>query len=132
MNKYPLTEILFAEKYFTTPKYAFKVKEAKRYFLHERYEEVENILKQLPTKESLMKDLIEKLNGKPVYKNIKKLLKGENVNKYTTLIGLSSLLTHAAISCKQGDKEYEVLFPILIDKISEVMYCSKVPNIVRQ
>lgn len=117
-----LQRLLLAERYFNTPTYASKVREARTHFLCGRYDEAKKTLDQLPTKEVLLKELIEKLVNKSVYKTLKEILKGEKSEKYTALKGLSSLLTHTVISCEQGKTEYEILFPLLMEKINEIMY----------
>lgn len=116
------TRLLFAEKYFSTPRYASKVKEARYLFLLNRHVEAQDILNGLPTKESLLKSLVERLKGKSVYKTLRKILNGDTLERYTALKGLLSLGVHTVIECEKGRDEYMLLLVDIYEKIGALMY----------
>lgn len=57
----------------------------------------------------LMESLLQKLQGKSVYRTLSEVTSGKGRNKCRELIGLTSLLTHCLIECEQGNSEYLVL-----------------------
>lgn len=83
----------------------------------------EKTLEKLPTRADLLASLMEKLKGKSAYKNLLKIQEGciPEVS-FTTLKGLSSLMTHAVISCEQGDTRYKRLLPYIAEKIDQLIY----------
>ena len=78
--------------------------------------EAESILATLPSNEQLFEQLVKELEGKSVYAGIKKLVEGRSTSKYDAVKTYSSILTHAAIGCKDNP-EYELLFESLLQKI---------------
>lgn len=79
-------------------------------------------LKKLPTTEELLDKLIEKLKGKSVYNNLKRLQRGVVTNRYSKLKIMSSLLTHIAIECEHGNKEYNHLLYAINEKIGMLLF----------
>ena len=83
----------------------------------------EQALEGLPTSADLLASLWEQLKGKSALKTLKKIQAGQvEEQSYTTLKGLSSLMTHVAISCEQGDTRYRMLLPQLAETINEIIY----------
>jgi len=65
--------------------------------------------------------LVEKLKGKSVYSNLKKISEGKCEDKLQEIIGVSSLLTHSLIEMKTH-KKYKILSSNLVEKIAELFY----------
>ena len=88
-----------------------------------QYALCEQALEGLPTSADLLASLMKQLRQKSVHKTLKKMGSGEVTEcSFTTLKGLSSLMTHVAISCEQGDTRYSMLLPQLAEKIDEIIY----------
>ena len=82
----------------------------------------EVLLNTLPDKRVLLKELLKKLEGKSVYKTLKKIEEGKVEKTSEFLKGLFSLGTHIAIEVEQGNKEYAMLYPVVYEKIGQVLY----------
>jgi len=123
MNK---TELFFrlqeAEKYFTKDEYKTIVNLARALYERGQFDLCETTLSKLSTKEQLLKRLVEKLKEKSVYKTLKKIQEGQVDNDLVTAKGLSSLLTHAIIEIEQGNTEYKMLIPSILEKLNDVIY----------
>jgi len=92
-------------------------------FTSGQYSLCEKSLKGLPTRADLLASLMEKLKGKSAYKTLRKIQEGKTQEvSYETLKGLSSLMTHAVISCEQGEMRYKRLLPYIAEKIDELIY----------
>lgn len=126
-------ELACAEKYFTGTKYQAivtaadvcldKLIESEGTDLYEsKIKRVKEILEQLPTKEILLKSLVEKLKGKSVYRTLKKIEEGKISTGPDFLKGLFSLGTHVSIEVAAGHKEYRILYPVIYEKLGEVLY----------
>lgn len=117
-------KLLVAEKYYGNTKYQSIVDEAKKYYDLEygTWSKCESTLNKLPSLKQLLAILIEKLRKKSVYRTLKKIQEGCAENSYTTLKGLSSLLTHIVIEAEHGSKEYLILIPSILEKINKVTY----------
>ena len=107
-----------AERYFSGTKYQNTLVEAFKEFPD--LKKVHESLKKLPTDAQLLKELVQKLKGKSVYKNLERLNKGGNgLNELKTA---SSLLTHVCIEADSGNKEFRKLIPLLLEKINSISY----------
>ncbi len=76
-------------------------------------------IKKVPTSEVLLSNLLDKLKHKSVYKTVKNIHDVSDVRK---LIGYSSLITHVAIECEQGNLEYAMLLPHLLERQNGICY----------
>lgn len=81
---------------------------------------MDEILSKLPTEIQLLEALVEKLRGKSVFNNLKKIIRGESVDPVNHAIGISSLITHVLIECK-NNKEYKMLLPDLYTKLGKLI-----------
>ncbi len=124
MNLELLKKIQEAEKNFNGTSFESVVKEAWSQFSSNKTNGAEELLDKLPTPQSLLKNLIEKLQGKPVYKTLRKINEGTATSTNEMLKGLFSLSTHIVIECQHGNPEYKMLLPILHTKIGELIYKS--------
>jgi hypothetical protein len=118
-----LSKLLEAEKYFTRKEYINIVRLAKELFERDQFDLCERELEKLPTREQLLKNLVQKLEGKSVYKTIRKIQEGQVDNDLVTAKGLSSLLTHAIIEVEQGNVEHGILIPSILEKLNDIIYC---------
>jgi len=114
--------LAIVEKYFTGEHHRTAVSLATKSFNEGKYKACWEMCSRLPTKESLLIQLIEKLKGKSIYKTLKKIHKDESVGACTKLKGLSSLITHTVIEMENGGKEYGLLLPSLVEKIQALLY----------
>ena len=85
------------------------------------YDLAETILDKIPSREELYCALLEKLKTKSVYRSIKKIQEGKEVDKNTCLKGLLSLATHVVIEAKDKP-EYYMLLPDIYEKIGNLIY----------
>ena len=112
-----------AHKYFAKKEeYSDVVKLAQELFERGQFDSCENELSKLPSSAELLGNLVKKLKGKSICKTLKKIQEGTIENDLLTAKGLSSLLTHIIIEVEQGNSEYRVLVPIVIEKLNEVTY----------
>ena len=109
-----------AEKYYKK-KYPVIVNELHTLLLQQDEAGFLEAFKQLPTDKELFDSLITKLSGKSVYKTLVKIQEG-SVGRFTTIKGLSSLLTHTCIELEKGNTEYELLLPMLYEKLSKAFF----------
>ena len=79
------------------------------------------VLKKFPTEIQLLESLVEKLRGKSVFSNLKKIIRGESIDNVNHAVGISSLMTHVLIEIKQGNKEYKILLPDLYSKLGKLI-----------
>ena len=114
-----LKKLAWIEKYLLKTKYN---NEAKALLLERNESKQKAMLEKLPNTEKLLAELVEKLKGKSVYSTIKKISANEGLDDFTTLKGLSSLFTHCVIECQKDNKEFRCLFPIILEKINELVY----------
>ena len=75
---------------------------------------------KLPTDIQLYDQIIERVKGKSVEKNLKATIKVTKKDITEQLIAVSSLMTHVAIECKRN-KEYRALLPDLHNKIDSLI-----------
>jgi len=123
MNQLLLNKLLEAEKYFTKSEYKAITGLSRELFERGQFDLCEIELGKLPTKEQLLRSLVEKLKEKSVYKTLRKIQEGQVDNDLVTAKGLSSLLTHAIIEVEQGNTENKMLIPSILEKLNDTMYC---------
>ena len=117
-----LNKLTEAEKYFTKKKYADTIELARELFERGQFDLCKQQLEKLPTSVKLLEDLIGKLKDKHLYKTLRHIQEGKVGNNLLTAKGLSSLLTHIIIEVEQGNNEYKVLVPSVIEKLNEIIY----------
>ncbi len=117
-----LNRLSEAEKHFTKKKYLGIVKLTAQLYEAGQFRLCEEQLDKLPTKAELLEQLVNKLKGKSVAKTLKLMQEGRTENSLTTAKGLSSLLTHIIIECENGNSEYKILIPNIIEKLNEIIY----------
>lgn len=115
-----LSRLLEAEKNFKHTRFERVVVEAMQAF--ESDEPVCNHLDKLPTKAELLRELIESLKGKSVYKTLRLINEGHAVEKELELKGMFSLGTHIVIECQKGRKEFRQLLPLIYERIGVLIY----------
>ena len=119
------------------PEVLAKYEKCLRYFKRDKFKELletslealkvgdynlaEITLDKFPSSEDLYHILIEKLKTKSVYRSIKKIQEGKEVDKNICLKGLLSLATHVVIEAKDKP-EYYMLLPDIYEKIGNLMY----------
>ena len=122
-SKYYLVERLAqVERDFKNTRYEEKVKEALHCYLVQDFKKLEEILNEFPDKETMLKDLLEKLKDKPVFKTLRKISNGKLRNHWEGLKGLFSLGTHVCIELEKGNSEYHVLLRDVYEKIGSMLF----------
>lgn len=116
-----------------------QIDEASKYFRHShsallrlafeafddgRMDKVKSILSSFPSKEFLLNELTEKLKGKSVYKTLKKIAEGKENSRTLTMKGLFSLGTHVIIESEKGKLEYEMLLPMIYNRLGELLFAA--------
>ena len=119
MSKDCSKEIFSAAKKFYNTQHWPIVESASAKYLKGQYPEAIEELKKLPDEKTLLSGLIEKCKGKPVYSNLRKILKNESILKADAEIAISSLVTRCLIEAKDN-REYRSLLPDLIKKLQEL------------
>ncbi len=95
------------EKYFNYDHYKEDVNKVVVALDNGDTDKVTELCETFPTLRDLLRDLLFKLRGKSIYKNLKKVISGsKDVTLERKLIGLSSLATHAFIEAEKGRREY--------------------------
>lgn len=122
MNSKLWNRIVEARKYFTKKEYTAIVERAVYLFQTHQNGLCEKELEKLPSRVELLQQLVEKLKGKSVAKTLKQIQEGKVGNDFVTLKGLLSLGVHLVIECEQGNTEYRILLPNLLEKIGEIAY----------
>jgi len=116
-----VTRLQEAESAFSNTRYQTTVEKAWETYNSGNTATAENLLNTLPTKEMLLRALVEKLKGKPVYKTFKRISEGKVDDPIQAMKGLFSLGTHVLIECEKK-LEYRMLLPMLHERIGELMY----------
>ena len=102
-------KLLEIRKKFDGTQYDSLITEYMLAYVHDNKTRMDEIIKQLPTDIQLLENLVNKLKGKSVYTNLKKILNEEKISNIDREITLSSLYTHICIEMKQGNLEYKNL-----------------------
>jgi hypothetical protein len=115
--------ILEVEKYFAkSARYSSIVRDVMKLYEAQEFELCKKDLRNLPSKEELLKELCSKLKSKSVGKTLKLLQEGKvEENSVIAAKGLSSLLTHILIE-SETNSEYLILVPSVLDKLTEILY----------
>lgn len=119
-----LNDFAEAEKYFSISKYKDQIPPISEAVEQGDYLRAKKLLEALPSKKALLDSLTEKLKGKAVYKTLRRISEGRFSAEPEMLKGLSSLLTHVAIEVERGNTEYRILYPVIYEKIGQVLYRS--------
>jgi len=129
MNLNLYNRLVEARKYFDKAEYLVIVERAEYLFQTHQNKLCEEELDKLPNSAKLLEQLVEKLGpqkgrpkGKSVYKTLKLIQEGKMDDNLVTAKGISSLLTHVFIEIEQGNSEYKLLVPKIIEKLNEVIY----------
>ena len=112
-----LRSLCRAEAFSNSERHKKNVSEAKRLHKLGKLAECQAILEKLPTDAALLSELVEKLKGKSVYNNIKRISEGKVEDKWELAKGYSSLLTHIFIECQQHRLEYSLLTEYAMQKL---------------
>jgi len=111
-------------RYYVSPQYAELLEQLDIAMQLDDTIMIESILDKFPTPEQLLDRLIEFLKTKhcnSVYKTIKRIAQNPDINKYEYIKCFSSLISHAAIECSNGNTEYELVIHDLYNKLSKVL-----------
>lgn len=117
-----LDRLTKAEKYFTKEEYKNTIKMARSMFEHDHCASCEKELDKLPNRAELLEKLRAKLKNKHLCRTLRKIEEDKAENTLLVAKGLSSLLTHVIIECEQGNSEYKILIPNIVEKIDDVVY----------
>lgn len=115
-------ELIRADNFKTSVEYSGYAFNAKVLYDSGNIDECKKELKKLPSNTQLVQDLIERLEGKSVYTNIKRIVEGKETDKYRIMAGYSSLITHAIIECEHGREYYMPVVEELISKLQRAIY----------
>lgn len=111
--------LLELSKKFRNTNYQFLLDEATQAYLKEDEDAFKLVESRFPGEAELLEKLVEKLEGKSVYTNLKKILKNESVSLEDQKIALSSLFTHAVIETRKNP-EYRILEGFILNKINKL------------
>jgi hypothetical protein len=111
-----------AKREFKGSRFESVVNRALEFYCIGDFERSSLLLEELPRREKLLGELIEKLEGKPVYKTLEKISKGRSENEWETLKGLFSLGTHICIELEKGNYEYRGVLADVYERIGRIMY----------
>ena len=116
------SQVFLATKYFTGTKYQPVLSEILRSFSVGDKAQLNSGLERLPTWETLLNELVEKVKGKSVYKTVKRISEGVEVSPWEKTKGLFSLGTHAAIECENGNLEFKLVVDKIYENLGRVIY----------
>jgi len=117
-----LERIAQIERSFRGTKYDPLVDQLLEFYQKNSFKGVEECLKQFPTEEKMLEQLVEKLRNKSVYVTLKRIMENKEMLDEQKLKGVSSLLTHIAIELEHGNKEYKMLLPMVYEKVGALVY----------
>jgi len=117
-----LDRVFEAEKYFTGKEYKDIVRRVRQLFDRDGFDLCIKELDKLPSSADLLERLVGKLEGKSVSRTLKKIQRGSGKDNLVAVKGLFSLGTHIMIECEQGNTEYKILVPSIIEKLNEITY----------
>ena len=116
-----LRALVRAEAFSQSERHKQNVFEAKRLHKLGKLTECEAVLAKIPSDDQLLKELVEKLKGKSIFTNIRKLTEGKMNNKYSALKTYFSLGTHIAIECEHNRLEYAPLLESVMQKLFKLI-----------
>ena len=112
------------EAYFTKKEYLSSIELARKLFEQGQFDKCSEELDKLPSSEVLLERLVKKLKGKSVGRTLKKIQEGKSKDTLITAKALFSLGTHIMIECEQGNDEYKILVPNIIEQLNEAVYAT--------
>ena len=115
-DPYYSNRLLEVTRQFTGTNYQHLVEQASSAYIREEWKKLKGIFEKFPTEYTLLEALVQKLKGKSVYANMKKVLAGDKMTETNTKIALSSLLTHIYIE-QQKFPESKVLENVIWKKL---------------
>lgn len=115
-------KLAYAQKYFLNTQYSGIVKCVEALCEDKHYHAAEVAFSALPTQKDLLEKLTHKLKRKSVYDTLVQIDEGKINSGPAFLKGLFSLGTHVAIEVEHGHKEYRCLYPLIYEKLSEVLF----------
>ena len=127
MNKDLRDRVCKMERYFSSEKYAHLLVEMGHAIKNEDWEGLGTVLDKFPTRVELFNQLLEQLSrpqpkGKPIYRSLMRLARGQMTCKEEKLKVYFSLGTHLSISIAKGDTEFRMLRDEAYNKIGELIY----------
>ena len=105
-----------AEYFKGNPSYLPTIKTAKALYARGLVKESLEELKALPTDEQLFDTLLKKLEGKSVFKNLKRLAEGKTEDKLQYSISCASMLVHILLETREKP-EYKLLVESTLSKL---------------
>ena len=114
-------EVLRLVRSFVGTKYDSLVDEAVDAYNASDEARLNEVVAKIPTDIQLMDMMLEKIKDKSVFKNLKKTLGDKTQNVNDAVIGVSSLITHVVIECKEN-REFRALLPDLYNKRGELIH----------
>ena len=115
------TTILELNRKWAGTKYQPLVEKAMEAYVNDDYKTLDATIAGLPDELQLLEKLVNKLEGKSVYTNLKKLLENKETSSVEQeLISTASLIVHAGIELKEN-KEYKFLLPDLYKKLGVII-----------
>ena len=105
---------------FEGSSYESEIRELTNAYSCQHSSEFDRIYEKLPTDIQLLDTILEKVKSKKVFSTLKKTVLETVEDKTESLIGLSSLMTHVAIECKEN-REYRALLPDLHAKLGALI-----------
>ena len=114
-------KLLEYSRKFSSTKYSETLNELYDCYLRDDWKRFELVEKKFPSDVQLLENLIEKLKGKSVYSNLRKIFKNESVNVIDMKVTLSSLITHLLLEEKQGGREYSNLIKETHKKLGDLI-----------
>lgn len=115
-------KLLEAQQSFQETRYNNIVTEASQLYAAGKLSACLEKLEELPTEAQLLRQLVEKLKGKSVYKTLKRLANGHGDGGVTEAIATTSLLTHVLLEIKSGNWEYKKLAISILEKATDKIY----------
>lgn len=112
--------LCWSERYLPN-KYSSSINEAYNLLNNGSLNEASRVLEKLPTVETLMEELVERLKGKSVYKTVKLIISEQKVDDVFLAKGLSSLITHAIIEMNSRP-EYLSIVKVLVERLNSVVF----------
>lgn len=116
--KYYSKKLLELQRQFDGTKYNLVLSDYCAAYIKKDIKRMDEVLKKFPTDFQLLENLTQKLKGKSVFTNLRRIFKNENVSEIDRKIALSSLYTHICIEIKKGNSEYTNLSRSILEKIN--------------
>ena len=101
------------------------LQQAEAKLLAKDYDGAAEILNQLPDREQLLLNLMERLKHKSVGSTLRKIRNGRTENIYQSMKGLFSLGTHICIMLEKGETEYRAILDEVLESIQRHLNASR-------